>query len=452
MKFTRKLTYSLGKLADTISYQSFTNRIQFFYIDVLGINAGLVSIVWFLFGFWNAVDDPLMGQLTDRTRSRWGRRIPYLLFGAVPLGLLFFLLWTPPTGGRNTALTLIYFTIVLFLFDTLSSLLLMSYNALFPEIAGNTKERSHLAAFRETISLFGLILAFVLSPILSTRLGYPSMGLVIGAITAFGFMICVRKLKENPQRQGETQLGFIESIKITFKNKPFRWFIGAALSREFNFIILSATIPFWRKYVLNIQNPSSVFGINMGPDIQEAILLAVPFLVAIPGMQIWRWITPRIGPRKSWICANLSWIPGLIIMFLSNNIYMALIGVALVGPGLAGFMMLYIIQLSEITDYDAKVTGQYREGTYLGIAGLLMRLAFSVQAVLFAVLLAPSGYVPDLAQQPEAAVNAIRFLTAGAPMIAALTGATCLYFLRVPSAAKKDAPEPIEVVSEQFAN
>lgn len=438
MKLGRRITYSLGKFADTISYQTFSNRVQFYYIDVLGVSAGLISAIWFLFGIWNAINDPLMGQLSDRTRTRWGRRIPYLFLGAVPLGLAFFLLWTPPKS--STLVTAIYFFFVLFVFDTLSTLLLMAYNALFPEIVTNTSERARLAAFRESISVLGLLLAFVLGPILSTRLGYPMMGVIIGILAAVGYMVSVYRLKENPSRQGENPLSIGESLRATFANKPFRWFIGAAITREFNFIVLAATVPFWRKYVLNIQGSTQVFGRTMGADILEAILLAVPFLLAIPSMQIWRYLTPRIGARRAWITANLSWLPGLAVIYTAKDFATGLLGTALVAPGLAGFMMLFIVQLSEITDYDARLTGQYREGAYLGIVGLLMRLAFSIQAILFALLLEPSGYVASAAVQPQSAVNAIRFLIGGGPMIACLLGAAFLYFLRIPRLEAESAP------------
>jgi GPH family glycoside/pentoside/hexuronide:cation symporter len=81
MKTWKKWTYGWGNFANTVA-QVFSNRIQFYYIDVLGLNAALAGVIWFFFGLWNAVNDPLMGNLSDRTRTRMGRRVPYILFGA----------------------------------------------------------------------------------------------------------------------------------------------------------------------------------------------------------------------------------------------------------------------------------------------------------------------------------------------------------------------------------
>ena len=96
MKRTIKhVSYAMGNFANTVAYQVFGNRIQFFYVDILGLNAATAGILWTIYGLWNAINDPLMGQISDRTRSRYGRRVPYVMFGAIPLGLSFFFLWTP---------------------------------------------------------------------------------------------------------------------------------------------------------------------------------------------------------------------------------------------------------------------------------------------------------------------------------------------------------------------
>ncbi len=89
-RLLRYVSYSMGNFANTIAYQAFGNRIQFYYVDVMGLNAAVAGVIWTIYGLWNAINDPLMGQLSDRTRTPIGRRVPYVLFGAVPLGLSFF--------------------------------------------------------------------------------------------------------------------------------------------------------------------------------------------------------------------------------------------------------------------------------------------------------------------------------------------------------------------------
>src|SRR5512138_3713241 len=146
VKFTR---YALGNFANTIAYQVFGNRIQFYYIDVLGLDARLAGILWFIYGIWNTINDPLMGQVSDRTRSRFGRRVPYVTLGAIPLGLSFFFLWTPP--HKPAWLLATYFLLLLFIFDTFYSLVMVAYNALFPSVAPTSRDRVDLSATREIL-------------------------------------------------------------------------------------------------------------------------------------------------------------------------------------------------------------------------------------------------------------------------------------------------------------
>ena len=115
MKRTLKhISYSFGNFANTIAYQVFSNRIQFYYVDILGLNAAVAGVIWTIYGFWNAINDPLMGQVSDRTRSRFGRRVPYVSFGAIPLGLSFFFLWTPLK--HSPWVLAAYFFMILFVF------------------------------------------------------------------------------------------------------------------------------------------------------------------------------------------------------------------------------------------------------------------------------------------------------------------------------------------------
>jgi GPH family glycoside/pentoside/hexuronide:cation symporter len=424
MKGWKRWTYGMGNFANTVVQQVFNNRIQFFYIDVVGLNAALAGIIWFIFGLWNAVNDPLMGNISDRTRSRLGRRVPYILFGAIPLGLSFFFLWTPPQG--TAGLTALYFVFVLFLYDTLYTLVIMAYNALFTELATDLKSRSSLAAVREGLAVVALLLAFILAPILSEELGFVTMGIVIGVFTAVGYLVSIIGVKEDPAHMTGKGMPLWDSLKICLSSRAFRWYILANLAKEYLFVILPATLPFWRKYVLNIQSESVVFGASMGAGDQEAILLAVPFLLCVPLLIIWNKVTPHIGVRRAWIYSFLLFIPGLLIIMLAGDFYTGLLGTTLIAPGLAGFMMLPIVMLTEVIDDDAARVGERREGIFFGINGGIVKLAFSFQGILYSLVFTLTGYMAGAAVQSPAAVWGIRFLMGGSPILALILGVWAL--------------------------
>jgi len=427
MKKTLKhISYAMGNFANTIAYQVFGNRIQFYYVDILGLNAATAGILWTIYGLWNAVNDPLMGQLSDRTRSRFGRRVPYVAFGAIPLGLSFFFLWTPP--GKSAWLLAAYFLMVLFIFDTLYSLTFIAYNSLFPEVAPNVRDRVDLSTVREILGTIALLLSYILAPILAGSVGYVWMGAIMGALVGIGYLISMLGIKEAPIDDKEVQLGMRESLRIVLSSLPFRWFLGANIAKEYIWLALGAMLPFWRKYVLNIQAPVNIFGIKLGPGDAEAMLLGLAILLAIPCLLIWRPILLRLGYRPTWIIAALVFIPGLFLMMIAKDFYSGLAGTLLVAPGLAGSMILPFPVISEVIDDDAKKEHGYRrEGIFFGMNGGITKLAFSAQGVLFASVMSAAGYIAGQTVQTASAVNGIRFMIGGTTIIATLITAFCMW-------------------------
>lgn len=422
----KQISYAMGNFANTIAYQVFGNRIQFYYVDILGLNAAAAGILWTIYGLWNAVNDPLMGQLSDRTRSKFGRRVPYVMFGAIPLGISFFFLWTPPQ--RPAWLLAAYFLIILFIFDTLYSLTIIAYNSLFPEVAPTVKDRVDLSTVREILGTIALLLSYILAPILAESLGYLWMGAVMGILVAVGYLIAMIGVKEQPLDDKEVQLGMGESLRVVLTSIPFRWYLGANISKEYIWLVLGAMLPFWRKYVLGIQSPINVLGIKLGAGDSEAILLGLAILLAIPCLLIWRPIVMRLGYRKTWIIAALAFLPGLAIMMLANDFYSGLAGTLLAAPGLAGSMIMPFPVISEVIDDDAKKEHGYRrEGIFFGMNGGITKLAFSAQGVLFATVMSSAGYIAGEAVQSASAVNGIRFMIGGTSIIATLITAYCMY-------------------------
>ncbi len=430
----RNFNYSWGNFANTISQQAFTNRVQYFYLEIVGLSAATVGWIWAAFGIWNAVNDPLMGNLSDRTRWRRGRRIPYILWGAVPLGVSFFLIFTPPEG--DSLLVAAWFLVSVFVFDTLLTLLTMANNALFPEIAETIEERSSIAALREILAVIALLLAFVLAPILSEDVGWWQMGLVIGAITAIGYLVSVIKVKEKPIDPDESTPGIVDGFTAVFSYTSFRWYIGANLAKEYVFVILAATLPLWRKYALGIDGDTETFLGTLGAGDAEAVILGLTFILAIPFLIIWRRVTPRIGVERAWQLSSLLLVPGLVVMAFADGFTSGAIGAWLIAPGLAGYMMCPIVALSDVIDIDSHSKGERREGVFFGINGAVVKLAFTIQGLLLGVLLSTSGYDSDLTSQPDAAVTSIRFLMGWSPAIAAVLAVFFLSRFRRAKAAE----------------
>ncbi len=313
-----------------------------------------------------------------------------------------------------------YFFILLFIFDTLYTITIIAYNSLFPHVAPTIKDRVDLSTWREALAVIGLLLSYIAAPILSETVGFVWMGAIIGALIAIGYLITVIYVREKPVPEDEVVPGIIESLKIVLGSRAFRYFVGFNLMKEYVFLILGATLPFWRKYALGIQGKSQVFGVTLGAGDQEAILLGTAFILCVPLLLLWQKIVPRLGYRKSWLLANAIFVPGLLVMTFATDFYSGLLGTMMVAPGLAGYMILPLPMLSEIIDDDARKHGLRREGIFFGMNGGIVKAAFSLQGVFFATVFSITGYVAGAAAQSATAIWGIRFLIGITPILSIL--------------------------------
>ncbi|NND85310.1 MAG: sodium:melibiose symporter, partial [Acidimicrobiia bacterium] len=268
-----------------------------------------------------------------------------------------------------------------------------------------------------------------LAPILSEQVGWWQMGLVIGLITAAGYIVSTLGVHETPVDPSTPKPRITDGFRDAFALPPFRWYLWANLSKEYVFVVLAATLPLWRRYALGIEGEVDTFLGTLGPGEAEAVILGMTFVLAVPFLWMWKRVTPRIGVARAWLYASIVMLPGLALLALADDFMSGAIAAWVVAPGLAGYMMSPIIALSEVIDVDAVTGEERREGLFFGINGAVGKLAFTVQGVLLGVLLSVTDYDAALDAQPEAAVDAIRFLMGWSPALAALAAVWFLYRL-----------------------
>lgn len=425
------ILYASGSLSVALSYQAFATYIQFLYIDVFGLRAAAVGVVWSLYGIWNAINDPLAGHWSDRTRTRWGRRIPWIAALFLPLALSFYLLWTPPdaiVAGPSRNL-LLYFLAMVLIFDLLWTLVVVNWTALFPEMVPDEQQRATVSGWRQAFSIVGLLVGVALPPVLAGPdwEGRGSMALLLSVITAAFFATSLLGSRERRDLQHEEALPFREALRATLANRDFRLFLGANLAIQFIFMMLTATTPFYTKYVLRIQGPITLpgAGITLDAATQTSLFLGLAFITAFAAMPLWTRLAQRWGAWRALRTVCLYSAVVLLLFFLPGDFYSGLFVVLLFGVGLAGLLMLTDLLIADLVDDDELKTGRRREGLFFGINGFVIRFAFTLQGILTGSLLELSGYVPagsDLLYppQPAAALLAMRLLIGGIPALAAL--------------------------------
>jgi GPH family glycoside/pentoside/hexuronide:cation symporter len=431
----QKILYASGSLGVALSYQAFGTYIQFLYIDILGLKASLVGIGWSVYGIWNAVNDPLAGYWSDNTKTRWGRRIPWIASTFIPVGIFFYLLWVPPSpllSGGDVPL-FVYFMAIVLIFDLLWTLIVMNWTALFPEMISDEKERAAVSGWRQVFSIVGLLLGVALPPILvgADWSGRGGMAFWFALITSAAFGLSLLGSKENPAIQREQQPALIPALKASYQSASFRWFLTANLHKEFIYSIMTASIPFWAKYVLRIQGSAPLFGLDLSAELQNSLLLGSAFVMALPGIPLWTWIAQRWGGRRGWQTSQITFAFSMLVLFFAGDFSQAVVATSILGLSLAGLLVFPDLLLADVIDEDETVVGARREGMYFGINGFIIRFAFTMQGITAAIILGLGGYVASTPEnlypvQPAPAVLGIRIMTAIIPILASAIVVVCL--------------------------
>lgn len=406
MSKLKDFMYSLGSFSASILGQTVTTFAIYYYVDILKVPTKMISLVMLFYGIWNAINDPLFGQISDSTRTKWGRRIPYVAVFTLPLCIAFALLWMPPyPAGAEKALFIWYF-IVIFLFDGLFTIVVLNWTALFPEMYPELEDRARVSALRQVLGIIGLIFGVALPPILAEQFGWNFVGIAFGLLGLVTMYASLYGAKERPEYVQEPSLPLGQALKETYLNKSFLTYVIPAMLIQYTFVALQAVIPFYTKYVLNAS------------EFETTIFLGAMFVTAIPFAAVWGKIISKLGAKKSFIYSGAWYAVCLLPFWAAKNYIHAVIIALFLAFGLAGLLVLLDILIADIVDEDEVKTGVRREGMYFGVNGFMIRLGISLNAIIMGNVLNAFGYDPNLAVQPASALTGMRLLMTLVPMLA----------------------------------
>src|SRR5215216_904702 len=212
-----KLAYGVGDIGFSLTDTTLGVLFLIFLLDVVGLQPGKAALAVFIGKSWDYINDPIVGYLADRTRTRWGRRRPYLIFGFIPFGIGFAMLWWRPPFETPLALTA-YYAAAYFFYDTMVTITSMPYLALTPELTQDYDERTSLTSYRMAFALFGGLVAFVV-PLMMIGTMRPEnaqkvfqMGLVFAAASALPLLITFAGTREKEEYLQQVQPSLRESL------------------------------------------------------------------------------------------------------------------------------------------------------------------------------------------------------------------------------------------------
>ena len=384
---------------------TFSAFVVYFYVTHLGVPPAWVAGAMIAHGILNAVLNPVVGALSDRIRTPWGRRIPWIGLGIVPLVVAFALVWMPP--ALPPAGAIVWFLVVVALYDIAFVVVVLNISALFPEIFRTTAERARGNVPRQIFAILGMVLGTAGAPALYGSIGWPGMALVLSAVclVLLVWSFVGGMIERTVPEAASEAMTWVGQMRFTFANRAFVPYVLGSLFVQTSVAVILAAIPFYVRYSLH------------GAEGEGSILLGAIFVTAIPSIVLWSAVVRRTSPRTAVLWSvGVFGVAVLGYLLPVSVLAAALVGVA-VGVGVGGLLQLLEVMLGQIIDEDAVRTGHRREGAYFGVNGFVVRGSVVLQAVVAAVVLTASGFDASLDEaQPDTVDGGIRIMLAVVPL------------------------------------
>ena len=398
MKPTKPFRYAVGMFGTSIPVNMFKTYAAFFYVDHLGLlTTPQFSRILFLYTFLDAIDNPVYGFLSDRTRSKWGRRRPWLLIGA-PLLVLCFIMFFNPPAALQPGSAFSYILLMYMLTGTLDSLINANYGALFPELFPSEKMRAKTNAIRQVFQLLAMIISIALTPIITEKIGFASTAFIYGALAVAVIWFMTLGCHENPAAMESTKPPLFRTILDVISNPKF-WIYGVTNAAFFAGLgLVQSGVPFYVKYHLN------------EGGVGATVLLGTVIISAILFIPLWVKIISRIRLMPAWRIAFAVCVAGVIPLYFTGTLIPAAISAVLLGFGFGGVSATMDVVSARILDEDKKKTGLMREGSYTSLIGILNKTSGLFTSLAFLLVYQiygfESGTVPG--DRPD---EASRFIT-----------------------------------------
>ncbi len=416
-----KLGFGVADLGGNLFFTAISFWALNYLTDTVGLKAGLAGVALAVGRLWDAFADPMIGLLSDRTRTRWGRRRPFMLFGAIPVGIVLGLFFSAPHTTVQDQL--FWWALLLFaLLSTTFSLVNIPYGALTPELTTDYHERTSLNGFRFGFAILGTICgAALVQPILhffpqNHEAGFHVVGIVFGLIVALSTLVTGLSVREKAIPAVVTGEPLWRSWLGVWKNQPFRVLLGAYTIHILGITFLSGSLVYMFKYVLHNE---------AGTTIGMLILMLVA-AVSIPFSVVF---AKRWGKIKAYQLAMvLLLVAATLVWLLGERLGAGFVEgiMALAGVGLGFSYAPPYALLPDAIEVMARRKGKREEGAHYGLWNFSLKLAQMGAVAFSGLFLAWSGYVADH-EQTSSALIAIQILVGPVPAVLFLVAALLLF-------------------------
>ncbi len=416
--FRKKFAYALPAFSLAVVGIPVYVYIPKFYTDVVGINLPMLGILLFSVRIFDALTDPVMGFISDKIRTPFGRRRPFIAIGSIVLTLAMYQLFNPP--HTNPAYETVWFGVWIYLLFLFWTVVTVPYESLGPEITFDYHQRTSLFGMRDGFLIAGTLMAASLPAIVQLTLSLDGtaaaerskffwISVIYAPLVIGSCLWCVAVIKEQPQTMKQPKVKFARGLRTVLQNRPFIVLLAAYTISAIGNNLPATLILYYVEYVLN-SKLADLF----------LLLYFVTGIVFLPG---WIRLSQKIGKKKSWLGAMAINSGAFIgVFFLGpGDAWIYGILVFLSGIGFGATLALPSAIQADVIDYDELISGQRREGQYIGLWSISKKLAAAAGIGIGLAVLGMSGYQPNV-EQTESVKLTLRSLYALVPSLCNIAG------------------------------
>jgi glycoside/pentoside/hexuronide:cation symporter, GPH family len=389
LSFWYRLSYSSASIGLNILAITISTWLLYFYSPppdsgrTIYLPIGVVGGIMTFISLWDAVIDPFIGHWSDNLRSKWGRRKPFILFSLPFIVAAMVLLWMPPAG--RTWLTAGFLLLVMLVYSTAYSLAGIPYDATMAELANDNHERISLSSWKSVFGIMGVMIGSLLIAPLFESQGAVFMGSVTAGVGFVTILLTIPAIRNTHKDIGD-QMGVIEGLKHTLRNKPFQAMLASTLLVHIAYAMITANLPYFVTLVIG------------GTEGDVGTYLGVVVITMILATPLWSWLGKKMGNARL-----MRWSMGLLALMASLNFFvgqvtflptqiLAFITLGLIGPFLGGYFILAYSMMGNVVDYDEHLTQRRREAIFYGTFSLAVGIGPSIASIILPFLLNQFGY------------------------------------------------------------
>lgn len=379
-KKTSPFRYGFAMFGTSIPTNMFKSFAAIYYVDTLGLDMQKYALIPLIYAFVDAIDNPVYGFLSDNTRTKWGRRRPWLLIGT-PLLVLFFILFYNVPGfiQSDKGMLFIYMLLMYILTGTLDSLVNANYGSLFIELFKKDEDRAKTNGIRQICQLFAMAISIALTPMITEKIGYQLTAVIYGVLALFVMMYCFWGCRETETNYEEMEKPKLIPSILALVTNPRFWIYGlAGAFYSAAFSLISQALPFYVKYTLGLGGSTTT------------IMLGIVLGVAVIGILIWSKLAKKMPIMTVWRIGFIIMAVSFIPLFFVKTLPFAIAIAAVIGIGVAACLTTMDCIGAKIVDDDYRKHGVKREGIINSLMGVMNRLnglyislAFFVTSELF---------------------------------------------------------------------